>query len=273
MQFLLLQWITGRDEGSRLGIAIADLTGMKHAKKPSQAIRYLLSVDRRLQRISLKKMSARLTKAKHSVRPARSRKPSGPQYSSFLPWASSRVMVTAMTLVIVAAALLLARQPSAQGDGVQMEPPREESAPQKNVSAAAARQTENADVAPPRTTIASASALAMQPPNAESAPAATREDSATKPGQEIENAVTITGCLEQDAGTFWLKDTAGVDAPKTRSWRSGFLKKRQPRIELVDAANTLRLGTHVGERVAATGVLEDREMRARSLGRVAASCG
>ena len=40
--------------------------------------------------------------------------------------------------------------------------------------------------------------------------------------------VTITGCLEVSTSgdTFRLTDTEGVDAPKSRSWRSGFFKKR-----------------------------------------------
>ena len=84
--------------------------------------------------------------------------------------------------------------------------------------------------------------------------------------------VTVTGCVERDGDTFWLKDTEGADAPKSRSWKSGFLKKRPSRIELVDATNTLRLSSQVGRRVAATGVLTNREMRARSLRSASGSC-
>jgi hypothetical protein len=84
--------------------------------------------------------------------------------------------------------------------------------------------------------------------------------------------VTITGCLELDEHTFRLKDTSGVDAPRSRSWRSGFLRKRPVSIALVDETNTLRLSEHVGHRVAATGVLTNREMRARSMQRLAAAC-
>ena len=39
-------------------------------------------------------------------------------------------------------------------------------------------------------------------------------------------SVTLTGCLERDDETFRLKNTTGDDAPKARSWRSGFLRKR-----------------------------------------------
>jgi hypothetical protein len=84
--------------------------------------------------------------------------------------------------------------------------------------------------------------------------------------------VTIAGCLERDGGTFRLKDTSGLDAPKSRSWKSGFLKKGTPRIELLDAANQLKLRDHVGQRVSVTGTLVDREMQARSLRSVSTSC-
>jgi hypothetical protein len=85
-------------------------------------------------------------------------------------------------------------------------------------------------------------------------------------------SVTITGCLEHDDETFWLRDASGSEAPTSRSWRSGFLKKRPSRIELVDAGHALRLTSYVGQRIAATGTLVDREMRPRSLHPVSASC-
>jgi hypothetical protein len=84
--------------------------------------------------------------------------------------------------------------------------------------------------------------------------------------------VTITGCLEQNDETFRLKDAAGADVPKSRSWKSGFLKKGAASIHVVDAAHRVKLTDHVGERVSVTGKLVDREMQVRSLQRVAASC-
>jgi hypothetical protein len=84
--------------------------------------------------------------------------------------------------------------------------------------------------------------------------------------------VTITGCLERDDETFRLKDTTGVDAPRSRSWKSGFLKKRNSSVEVIDASNRLRLSNHVGERISVTGTLEDKELQVRSLRRVASSC-
>jgi hypothetical protein len=82
--------------------------------------------------------------------------------------------------------------------------------------------------------------------------------------------ITITGCLEQDDETFRLKDTEGNDAPKARSWKSGFLKKRSAPVALVDAGH--RLPRYIGQRIAATGTLENREMQVHSVQRVAASC-
>ena len=101
--------------------------------------------------------------------------------------------------------------------------------------------------------------------------AAVIEPVAAEPPQKIA-AVTITGCLERNAETFRLKDTAGASAPKARSWKSGFLKKGSATIAVIDAANRVKLPTHVGQRVSVTGTLVDREMRVRSLQRVATSC-
>jgi hypothetical protein len=85
-------------------------------------------------------------------------------------------------------------------------------------------------------------------------------------------AVTISGCLERDDETFRLKDTSGADAPRSRSWKSAFLKKGSAPVEVVDASKRLKLTNHVGQRVSVTGTLSDGEMQIRSLRRIAASC-
>jgi hypothetical protein len=89
----------------------------------------------------------------------------------------------------------------------------------------------------------------------------------------LSSSVTIIGCLERSDEAFRLKDTAGAQVPRARNWKSGFLKKATASVEVVAAANRVNLSNHVGERVSVTGTLIDREMRARSLQRVAASCG
>jgi hypothetical protein len=99
------------------------------------------------------------------------------------------------------------------------------------------------------------------------APAAAVE-SAVDESAPTPPAVTMTGCLERSDETFRLKD----DAVKTRSWKSGFLKKRAASVDVVDAANRLKLPDHVGERVSLTGTLVDREMHVRTLQRISSSC-
>ena len=97
-------------------------------------------------------------------------------------------------------------------------------------------------------------------------------ESASNAASQTATAVTITGCVANDEETFWLKDTSGADAPKARNWKSGFLKKRPAPIALLDSTHALKLPNYVGQRVAATGTLVNREMRAHSLQRVATSC-
>jgi hypothetical protein len=84
--------------------------------------------------------------------------------------------------------------------------------------------------------------------------------------------VTITGCLEQDDERFQLKDTTGENAPKGRSWRSGFLRRSASTIDVVDQSARLHLPTYVGQRVSMTGALVDREMQVRSVSIVSESC-
>ena len=97
---------------------------------------------------------------------------------------------------------------------------------------------------------------------------------ASKAGQEPEAvSATITGCLEERKDqTFRLKNTVGDDAPKSRGWKSGFLKKGSASIDLVDAADRVKLQNHVGEQITVSGMLADKEMQVRSVKRVAESC-
>jgi len=96
---------------------------------------------------------------------------------------------------------------------------------------------------------------------------------AAKPDVEVSTAfVTISGCLESDDDGFRLKDTSGAETPKSRSWKSGFLKKHSASVDVIDPGHTLNLAGHVGQRVSATGTLNNREMRAQSLQSVSPSC-
>jgi hypothetical protein len=86
--------------------------------------------------------------------------------------------------------------------------------------------------------------------------------------------VTLTGCLEVsvDRDEFRLNDTDGVDAPRSRSWRTGFLKKRPTPVALVEPPDPRGLQIQVGKRVAATGQLIDRELKVSSVRVVSPSC-
>lgn len=88
----------------------------------------------------------------------------------------------------------------------------------------------------------------------------------------VDAPVTVTGCLEQDNDLFKLKDTEGEEAPTSRSWKSGFLKKRPATITVLDASHRWKLEKHVGERISVTGSLVDREMQVKTLSRVTPSC-
>ena len=98
------------------------------------------------------------------------------------------------------------------------------------------------------------------------APAVVRTSAATAP------AVTITGCLDRTDDAFLLRDTSGADAPKSRSWKSGFLKKGSGKVEVIDTSRQLPLASQVGHRVMVTGTMFDKQLRADAVRRVAGSC-
>jgi hypothetical protein len=87
-------------------------------------------------------------------------------------------------------------------------------------------------------------------------------------------SVTITGCLEVSVAdhAFRLSETEGAGAPRSRSWRTGFLKKRSAPVALVDPTDPQAWNQQVGKRVAATGLLTSREMKVSSLRVVGPSC-
>jgi hypothetical protein len=126
------------------------------------------------------------------------------------------------------------------------------------------------------TSAESVKAIAAEPaayaPKADATPTHTAVESTSNAASHSAMSVTITGCVENDEETFWLRDTSGADAPKSRNWKSGFLRKRSAPVALLDANHALKLPNYVGQRVAATGTLVNREMRAHSLQRVASSC-
>jgi hypothetical protein len=90
----------------------------------------------------------------------------------------------------------------------------------------------------------------------------------------VSPAITMSGCLEAtvDGDQFRLTDVDGTDAPKARSWRSGFLKKRSAPVDLVELSDPVGLRKYVGRRMVATGQLSGRELRVRSLQAAGPSC-
>jgi hypothetical protein len=159
-------------------------------------------------------------------------------------WAKGAIEVVAIALIALAI-LVVMRQPS--------------SADAEKTPAAAAKNAAASSLGPVSYTTPGNMVAEGSAPKASAAAAKTVP-------------VTITGCLERDDETFRLKDTTGVNAPTSRSWKSGFLKKKSASIEVVDAAHRLKLTDHVGQRVSVTGVLVDREMQVRSLQRVSTTC-
>jgi hypothetical protein len=119
------------------------------------------------------------------------------------------------------------------------------------VSASTRDSLAGGDASVPETSTASASA----------APGPANTTASAQP------TVTITGCLEgtSDGEDFRLTETDGAAAPKSRGWRSGFLKKRSAPVSLIAASDASAWRKYIGQRVAVSGVLDSRELQVRSL--------
>jgi hypothetical protein len=218
------------------------------------------------------KRTRKAPRAKRTAKPIRSRKPAVPAERADFAWiTSSTAIVAVMAVVVFTAALLTAREDVPRADV--------NAAGHENMAAAApiatptiapptVPQPAEAPKAAPKT--ATANAAVPPAPQAPAIPvtqatAMPVSSTAIEPNREKPASVTISGCLENEGGTFLLTDASGTAAPKSRSWKSGFLRKRTAQIELADGLGTLTLRNHVGRRVAATGTLVDREMRVDSV--------
>lgn len=244
----------------------------KKARKPSRSIRYLLYADQKLRKISLRRLSVRLKKARRSPKAIRSKQAVRAQIAVPSRWAAAAAGVT--MCVVAVAAVLASREPAPRPRTVARNIPLEADMTVNTASTRPAR----ASVETPRGFIETSRAsvettrASVEPKRPAEHVATTTSASAPPDASTAADAVTLTGCLERGVGAFVLKNASGAAVPASRSWKSGFLKKRPPQFDVVDATNTLKLPAHVGTRVAATGVLVDRELQARSLRRVAASC-
>jgi hypothetical protein len=175
-----------------------------------------------------------------------------------------------LLVCVAAAAMLLAARRPVQIDKTPMPPAKEVAAGAVQPKAPVAMNSTNSKKVKPAAAPVTAAVIVPMPAPPEMAPE--KEAPVLKAPVAESTSATIAGCLERDGDSFVMKSVEGADAPKARSWKSGFLKKGTPRIEVVDASNRLKLADHVGHRVSVSGMLADREMQARSLRRVASSC-
>lgn len=286
--------------------------GVKKRQTPARSTQYLLSVDRTLRRISLKKIPVRVKKAANRVqsRSAKRNVARETKRSAASPtngWPSSRAIVYALIGIVAAAATLIgapslvqrsdstiaAGQPTTSAARMTAPsaplPDTAKAAVNPVVMAGAATRNHNPEVSASNRPVGSSRTLAVKSaPHADvtahaeltSPPAESKPNAEPKPhgasmtGADVQGAgtITISGCLQGGDDSFWLKDTAGGNAPRTRSWKSGFLKKQSASIQLVDVTDALKLSNYVGQRVTATGTLSNRTMQARSLHRIGGSC-
>jgi len=80
------------------------------------------------------------------------------------------------------------------------------------------------------------------------------------------NTVTMIGCLESDGSKYRLADVQGNQAPKGRSWKTGFVTKKTKNIDLVGAPASLKLQDHVGHKVSVSGLKDDdTHLKARTI--------
>jgi hypothetical protein len=266
----------------------------KKTRKSADGARYLLSADRKFRRLSLKKISARVKSARSKTRVRASAKAAAPSEPPARATQHSEHGNAPVALVLGGAVLfavfvgVLWSSPTPLNATESVAPVVENVAPV--VASPAVPEPPpvmKVEPAPPVVKVSPAPAPeAPKPVSRPVEPVKVRTEvapvvapAALKPApvevhQDVAatsiDTVTISGCLAHDGKSAWLKDTTGLDAPKARSWKSGFLKKRSPRIALVDGpANA---SAYDGRRVSVTGVLADREMRVSSISPIAGEC-
>ena len=148
--------------------------------------------------------------------------------------------------VIVAAGILVAAY----------RPASSENAPARDEATAAAQQAD-----------------AFESRTSSTTPARSAVDTPAAGGNAVWPApLTITGCLDRDGDSYRLTDAAGTGLPKSRSWKSGFLKKNASSIALVDGDRHARLQDHLGQRVTITGTMVNRQMQIGSMRLLSESC-
>ena len=197
-----------------------------------------------------------------------------------------RAAIIAGIAVVAVATAVLARYAASHVQSTAPKSPTESVAssapPAAQVAAPAVRRVQNAKAAiekpkptpAVKTTIARTEVAPPPPPAPAAVPAVAGTAPTAMPPAADQLPVTITGCLEStvDEAQFRLTDTEGADAPQSRSWRSGFLKRHPAPVPLVALSDPHGLRKFVGRRVVATGLLTSGELRVRSLRPAGASC-
>ena len=261
---------------------------VKKTRTPLPSVKYLLSGDRKLQRLSLRKIRDRVKKAKPRARSNRVKHAAPENAATPSPWAmNNRFMAVGVVCLLAAAALLTAGQPGAPPDDMSAG-----TSQQAHPSPQQARLTAEPKTST-TTTIAATRSITEPTGKPHTTPASKERTSAAAPVKTTERpkprasvtaapqstarvkdpaARTVEGCLELEKSMYRLKNTSGLNAPTARSWRSGFLMKRSSSIELIDTSGRLKLQDHVGRRVAATGSLVNLEMQVTTLREIAGSC-
>lgn len=85
--------------------------------------------------------------------------------------------------------------------------------------------------------------------------------------------VTLTGCLRADGDHYKLTSLQGDNIPKSRTWKSGYLKKSTREYQVVTTTPAVKLKDHVNHQVTLTGTADGGwQLRARSVKHVAPSC-
>ena len=239
-----------------------------------------------------KKMARPAGRSVKPVRRVRAKKtttatarPATPVHAPRTVTLSSRASLMAAMVVVTGAAILAARgvpsAPETPATDLHLEAPAPPEAfvivPEAD---AAERVIARAPAPEAKTVVAEAKAPAPTAATEAAPPAAVE---APVPALAIETPIatttarttattTVAGCLTFDDGSYRLKDATGTEAPKSRSWKSGFLKKNTVTIDIVDARHALSLPSYVGQRVEVGGTLLERELQAHSLQRLADSC-
>ena len=244
---------------------------VKKTKRP--ALRYLVSADAKLRKLSMKKLTEGRQQTTRTKRPSRTKAPAEPPVEALRwPWtASARTLSLAVVGVVVAATLITATQMSdpAGRPGPLLSEARFVGTPAA-AAAAPVRVEKPAPALTPAPVKRSSEPARPSPAKPVAAtPVATAGPVIAAPDAE---SVTVTGCLVKNKDSFVLKDAAGAALPKTRTWRSGFFKKGLPRLNVVSASAAVKLASYDDERVSMTGTLVDRDFRARSVRRIAATC-